>query len=242
MPYPIIGKADARAYLASYDAAMESDGDAPLLPEARVNDTGLDEDWEGLSTEIYAVLDAVRAKADTMGAAAGSYFDAAGGPELHSLLPEHPALADPEFWIWMAILPCQSLVRWRYKGPLNAQNFGIGGAGENLLYRLWLRAEIGHSEAGNDNYALAKVGDVDFWRSHVFRQGYGDVRHFAHALVRFQFPGNLAGKPRLKIDEIRRLAKRLKRARSNLMFELMSPERAISFIESEWERLASDMI
>lgn len=240
MPYPIIGKAEARIYLSAYDAAVEVGGETPPLPEARQNDAGPEEDWESLGEEAFAALDAVQAAADKLGATAGSYFDSIGGPVLHNVLPEHPALADPEFWIWMAILPCQSLVRWRYKKQGNAKNFGIGGASENLLYRLWLRAEIGHSEGSEDAYALAKVGDVDFWRSHIFRQGYGDVRHFARSLVRFQFPENKGSKPRLKIDEIRELAKRLKRARTNLMFELMSSERATLFIESEWERLASE--
>ena len=42
-----------------------------------------------------------------------------------------------------------------------------------------------------------------------------------------------------RLDDIRALAKHLKRARSNLMFELMSEHRASQFIENEWKRLAS---
>jgi hypothetical protein len=239
MPYPVIGKAEARSYLTSFDVAAEAGEETPSLPEARQNDAGPEEDWESIGAEIFATLDKVRTAAEKKGASAGSEFESAAGPALHTVLPDHAALADPEFWIWMAVVPCQAVVRWRYSDKGNARNFGVGGAGENFLYRLWLRAEIGHSDQGKDVYALAKVGDIDFWRSHIFRQGYGDVRHFARALIRFQFPEKKGGKPRLKIDEIRELAKQLKRARSNLMFELMSQERATQFIESEWERLAS---
>ncbi|WP_326914464.1 hypothetical protein [Sphingopyxis chilensis] len=238
MSYPVIGKAEARAYLGAITSAVEADAEPPAPPEPRSNDAGPDEDWDGIATEIFARLDKARVAADDKGQNSGSYFEVVAGPEIHAVLPDHPALADPEFWIWLALVPCASIVRWRYGEGNNTRNFGLGGPGENFMYRLWLRAEIGYFEESDDVYALARVGDIDFWRSHVFRQGYGDVRHFVRALVRYQFPADNGGKPRLKTVEIRELAKRLKRARSNLMFELMTMERASQFIESEWETLA----
>lgn len=233
MPYPILSKAEARSYLLS-----TSDDDKPLPPPARSADDGPDQDWDTLGAEVSAKLLNLLDKHATNGKIDGSAFEAEAAPEVHRTFPTHPALADAEFWIWLAVSHCEEVVRRRYSGSLNPQNFGVGGAGENLLYRLWLRAEIAFNAAAEDNYALARFGDIDFWRSHIFRQGYGDARTFVRALLEFQFPAQTGRKPRLKIAEIRALAKQLKRARSNLMFEVMNEARAALFIQSEWDRLA----
>lgn len=235
MTYPILSKAEARPYL------LTAEGKPTDLPRPRLADDGPDtEDWDSIGSEVASrmlhLLDEnpVKSKSD------GGSFEALAAPILHELLPSHPALANPEFWIWLAVSHCEEVIDRRYPGNRNLQNFGIGGAGENLLYRLWLRAEIAYDGAGSDKYALARFGDIDFWRSHVFRQGYGDVRTFARALLEFQFPAEGGRKPRLKIPEIRELAKRLKRARSNLMFEVMTEARAARFIKTEWEQIAQD--
>lgn len=234
MPYPIVSKAEARHYL-----VVEEGADKPFLPQARQADDGPDLNWEALGAEIAATLLAMVDKHTTSkGKVEGSDFEAAASEEVHKRLPVHPALADAEFWIWLALTHCEEVIERRYAGSQNAKNFGVGGAGENLLYRLWLRAEIAYDVDAKDHYVLSRFGDIDFWRSHIFRQGYGDVRCFARALLEFQFPAKAKRKPRLKILEIRALAKHLKRARSNLFFEVMNDARAVAFIESEWVRLA----
>lgn len=234
MPYPILSKAEARRYL-----IVEEGADPSPLPAARYADGGPDFDWETLGSEIAAILLALVYKHTTAkGKIDGSDFEGVASEEVHKRVPSHPALADPEFWIWLALMHCEEVVQRRYGGSQNAKNFGVGGAGENLLYRLWLRAEIAYDAGAKDSYALSRFGDIDFWRSHIFRQGYGDVRSFARALLEFQFPAKSKRKARLKILEIRALVKHLKRARSNLMFEVMTEARAVEFIESEWNRLA----
>ena len=234
MPYPILSKAEARQYL-----IVEEGASAPPLPAARQADDGPDLDWDTLGSDIAAILLELADKHQTAkGKVEGGDFEASASAEVHKRLPLHPALADAEFWIWLALTHCEEVVKRRYAGSQNAKNFGVGGAGENLLYRLWLRAEIAYDAGAKDRYALSRFGDIDFWRSHIFRQGYGDVRGFARALLEFQFPAKAKRKPRLKIPEIRALAKHLKRARSNLMFEVMTEARAVEFIESEWDRLA----
>ena len=234
MPYPILSKAEARNYL-----VIEEGAEKPPLPLARHADNGPDLDWEALGSEIAATLLALADNhTSSKGKVEGSDFEAAASEEVHKRLPAHPALADAEFWIWLALTHCEDVVERRYAGSQNVKNFGVGGAGENLLYRLWLRAEIAYDAHAKDHYVLSRFGDIDFWRSHVFRQGYGDVRGFARALLEFQFPAKAKRKPKLKISEVRALAKHLKRARSNLMFEVMTETRAVAFIESEWNRLA----
>ncbi|WP_019832709.1 hypothetical protein [Sphingomonas sp. PR090111-T3T-6A] len=232
MPYPILSKAEVRPYL------LAEGDNKPSLPTPRLGDEGLDADWESIGAEVGSVLLSLLDKHPVKSKSDGGPFEALAAPEVHKLLPSHPALANAEFWIWLAVTHCEEAIDLRYAGKRNLQNFGVGGAGENWPYRLWVRAEIAFDQNAKDHYALAKLGDIDFWRSHVFRQGYGDVRTFARALLEFQFPAKAKRKPRLKIAQIRDFAKHLKRARSNLMFEVMTEARATQFIESEWERLA----
>lgn len=233
MTYPILSKAEARLYL------LADEGNADV-PRPRLADDGPDIDWDSIGAELAARLLGLLDEHPVKSKSDGGTFESLAAPVVHEFLPSHPALSNPEFWIWLAVTHCEQVIDRRYPAKRNPQNFGVGGAGENMLYRLWLRAEIAYDAAASDKYALARIGDIDFWRSHVFRQGYGDVRTFARALVEFQFPAHSARKPRLKIPEIRELAKRLKRARSNLLFEVMTETRAALFIASEWERIAQE--
>ncbi|TBF31492.1 hypothetical protein [Rhizobium ruizarguesonis] len=240
MPYPYFSKAEARAYLAALSVSRSAGEEPPPLPETHLNSQGAAVDWDATAEDIKVELENLMASIGETGKNAGSEFETPAAPVVHRLLPEHPALADPEFWIWLAVSFGQDLVQWRYGSIGNHSNFGIGGSGENLFYRLWLRGEIGHTPGSEDKYRLARYGDIDFWRSHIFRQSYGDARIFARAFLEFQFPVKRNGKPRLKQAEVRVLAKHLKRARSNLLFEVMSPERATRFLETEWQRLESE--
>src|ERR1035437_180966 len=112
-------------------------------------------------------------------------------------------------------------------------NYGIGSRTENLLYRLWLRAELVLDESAQDRYHLADAGQIDFYRSHLFRQGYANARNFARELLRFQYPGTNPTEPNLKINKIRELVKRLRRLRSNLLLEVLPEEECRAVIEAE---------
>ncbi|TIL38584.1 DUF6339 family protein [Mesorhizobium sp.] len=235
MPYPIVSRAEARAYL-----FPKEEGSEPPLLQIRYSDDGSDENWDAIGAELADFLSALL---DTYkpsnGAIGGGEFEAAATARVHESLPAHPALSNPEFWTWLAVAHCKGVIDRRYGQKGDPRNFGIGTAIENLLYRLWLRSEMAIDESRSDKYDLARRGDIDFWRSHLFRQGYGNVRTFARALISFQFPPDTGHKPRLKTIQIRELAKQLKRARSNLMFELMNEGRAATFIDSQWKRIAS---
>ena len=96
--------------------------------------------------------------------------------------------------------------------------------------RLWLRGEIGFASGEKDPYTYARRGDMDFWRSHVFRPRYANARSFARALLKYQFAQETA---KLTIRQIRELAKRLTRARSNLVVAVLEMTEATQFIEEE---------
>jgi hypothetical protein len=201
-------------------------------------------EWDEIAEKIREALEPLRSIAGdnvSRGRGAGRQFEASAVVEVHKAMPpHHPALAEPGFWTWLATTHFRDLIEWRYgnkpEGP-DLKNYGVGAGGaENFLYRLWLRAEIAYDRRAQNPYHLAPVGDVDFWRSHVFRQSYSYARRFARALIIFQFCGPKV--PRLDIDQIRKLAKRLKAARTNLLVEMMDPDRAALFIENESSKLA----
>ena len=170
---------------------------------------------------------------------AGGKFEAEACIHVHQALSfDAMMLGDYEFWTWLAVFHFRELVDWRHgseKGEAAPENFGIGTPSENLLYRMWLRADMAYEEGRRKPYELARLGDQDFWRSHVFRQGYGRCRSLVKALIRFQFASGPRRTGTLKVSEIRELAKRLRRLHPNLVFEYLSEEDAYSLLVREAE-------
>jgi hypothetical protein len=172
----------------------------------------------------------------------GNRFEAEAAPIVHIHVPNQPeTLADPGFWIWLAVVHFPEIIEWRYGNPdagASVANYGVGARSENLIYRLWLRADLVLDENAKNPYHLAAAGQVDFWRSHLFRQGYANARDFARALLKFQYPHS-DSTPKLKIDEIRELVKRLRRLRSNLFLELLDESECLDVIKREAEMVGS---
>lgn len=164
-------------------------------------------------------------------------FEGKASRLVHETIPDDSEmLSDPEFWIWLAVVHFPDLVEWRYGNPsagTKLANYGVGSRTDNLLYRLWLRAELVLDDQADDRYHLTNAGQIDFYRSHLFRQGYANARNFARALLRYQYPNQDPTAPKLKIIEIRDLVKRLRRMRSNLFLEILPEEECRAVIEAE---------
>jgi len=163
----------------------------------------------------------------------GGRFEQRACEIVHRCLSGYPreVLADMDFWTWLAVAKLSSLVEWRFGTEgrqVKPENYGIGKRVENMLFRLWLRADLVKEENTKDPYELARTGDQDLWRSHIIRQGYANARTITKALLRLQ-AGRLRAK-RLNIDGIRELAKRLRRLRANVVFEYLTAEQAESLI------------
>jgi hypothetical protein len=149
-------------------------------------------------------------------------------------------LSDPDFWTWLATVHFRDVVEWRYNNPekgCDLGNYGIGSRAENLIYRFWLRGELGYDKNTADPYELTRRGDIDFWRSHVFRRRFASARSFVRAWLKFQFPfdGSVS---KLTIGQIRELVKRVNRVKTNLVLELLDEGEATSLINDEWAQLA----
>ena len=68
----------------------------------------------------------------------------------------------------------------------------MGIANDNAIrdyyfYYCWLRADVGFNETTKHKYEIAKTGDADFWRSHIFRQDYGKDRILVKAILNVIF-------------------------------------------------------
>ena len=191
---------------------------------------------KGLADELYEVKKGYQPKLRSRDPAGGE-FEAAACAIVHKNIPADPnMLADAGFWLWLSITQFASLVDWRHggeEGKASPANFGIGGIVENLLYRMWLRADIGFEPTALDPYELARKGDQDFWRSHIFRQGYGRCRRLSRMLIRYQFPTEKRNGPTLKTLEIRELAKRLRRLDPNLMYDYLDEREIFELIQKE---------
>jgi hypothetical protein len=169
----------------------------------------------------------------------GGRFESEACVLVHRLLPvTNSAVADPGFWIWLAVVKLPDIVEWRHGGEgrfAELANYGIGNRTENLMFRMWLRAEIVYDPSADDPYYLSRFGDQDLWRSHIIRQGYSSVRDVAKCLISFQYGD---GKPRLSSDGIRELAKRLRRLRANMMMEFLTPARIMGVLEDQAKDLS----
>ena len=164
-------------------------------------------------------------------------FEGKAARLVHRVVPLHnEMLCDPEFWVWLALVCFSDIVEWRYGNPeggAKMANYGVGSKTENLMYRLWLRAELVLDDTNRDRYHLADTGQIDFYRSHLFRQGYANARGFARAFLKYQYPNKDRAAPHLKTLQIRDLAKRVCRIRSNLFLEILPEEECRAVIEAE---------
>jgi len=235
MRYPILTMADASAYLASkrsgtffdLERSVRSRGEGPDLVQHFV-------------TELACELSVIKSRfpEGLNNHQDANAFEAQAAKAIHQIVrAETSILADADFWLWLAVAHFSDVVEWRYGSPTSGAslpNYGIGARNENLLYRLWLRAELVLDEKAQDPYHLCERGQIDFYRSHLFRQGYANARSFAKALLKFQYRDeHNAAHPHLKVVEIRDLVKRLRRMRSNLFMEILDEAECRSVIEEE---------
>lgn len=205
---------------------------------------GSGDDVEPAVTRLAQVLNGIKAKYPRrLGRRdpAGGQFEAEACSEVHRALRFDPqTLGDYEWWTWLAVFHFRELVDWRHGGETGRAapaNFGIGNGSENLLYRMWLRADSGYDPTRSDPYELARRGDQDFWRSHVFRTAYGRCRSLVRSLILYQFPDGSSREPTLRTIEIRELAKRLRRLHANIFYEYLDTDSAYKLVSAEAERV-----
>jgi hypothetical protein len=172
----------------------------------------------------------------------GGRFETDACSVVHATIPSHliAALSDIGFWRYLAVIHFHPLVEWRHGtegADTNPSNYGVGNVKRNLLYRMWLRAEVSLDVGASDPYHLAKHGDKDLWDSHIIAVRTGNARALVRSLLKFLYPPKLKGKCCLSIDEVRMLAKHLTRLRANVFLELYDEERAFRLISREKDKV-----
>jgi len=163
-------------------------------------------------------------------------FEALGSKIVHMrlrTLPPH-ILCDAGFWRWISLFHLYDIVQWRMdlgRKSTSPVNFGIGPLREGVIARMYLRAEVSFDSSADDPYWLSQLGDIDFFRSHIFRTNYGMIRPVARAMIRKLFDPNRGSKYSTKI--VRELAKQVNRLAPIEALELLTDETADKFIERE---------
>jgi len=240
MKYKILDQAKANELLDRIDPPHNELPAIVGAQKAGIGELISDEVFEALSQRLSALKDEVELHTQR--------FDAEACVIVHQAIPDEADLLGSDgFWRWLALGPLQEIVLWRFpagKGKAigedgaqpkyNRENFGVGASArqrsECYPYKLWLRADLGSIADYGDPYRFARRGDVDFWTSHVLRQAYTTNRALCRALVRFQFPDDRGGKPKLVsgtenptkgIRGIRTLAKRIKRLQASCELSIL---------------------
>lgn len=237
--YPVIYAEDALRYLKS----RQQDGGVMLEDIRRAAGSGeaISRDGlEDLREKLLRLKKKFPAKLRAKDPQGGK-FESDACAIVHACLADvdRRALADHDFWTWLAVDYLADILEWRFGvggRPAQPANYGIGTRTENMFFRLWLRADLGKA-SGSDPYELAKSGDQDLWRSHLLRQGYANARSIVRALLKLQAGKLMNGnKPAKKVaggDEregVRMLAKRLRRMRANVVFEYLTPVQADALV------------
>lgn len=175
-------------------------------------------------------------------------LDAVAFEIVHTGLPfDADMLGDSRFWTRFALVFLFDVIRWRFPGKgekgFNLENLGIGRSerkqAENFLYKLWVRGELSRTSDSKDPYQLGRWGSIDFWTSHIHRQGFANCRAIATELIKFQYPPQLKGKPRLLPGEedltkgkigVRTLVKRVRRLWATVEYTLLQSDEVKAII------------
>ncbi len=245
MSYPAISQNNAIRWWKDWkNASKEADDsrvDTPGFPKIDEKEDVTAFDWIDVVGGVVSDLEKAFSKAST-----NIEFEKRGSEIIHRKFPESPALMDPDFWSWIAIVPGKNLILQRYpftkRSPIpDILNFCKKNAQESLFFRLWVRSEISFNEKLDDPYEYTKYGDVEFWRSHTFRQKYTESWNVFAAFAKFQYPNGPDSPARLKGEkeiEIREFVKALKRSYANINSDVLSEEQAYSYLENEWAKIS----
>lgn len=237
MRYPVLTTKDASSYLASKRAGNPLDLDRLLKIRGDGKDLIklLSATWSRTSAALKAKYPSDGMKSPK----SANQFEGDAARAIHKRVKvSAEVLADADFWLWLAVAHFSDIVEWRYGNLVDGTGLrsGIGARSENLIYRLWLRADLVFDDAAVDSYHLCQSAS-DFYRSHLFRQGYANVRNFSRALLRFQYPKKDTTEPNLPVNQIRELVKRLRRLRTNLFLEVLDEKECRKVIEDEAVRI-----
>lgn len=240
----VVSRTDVAAYVEGRVAGTRAQG------EYAAEDRGDPEaDWIDL---INDVLDDVLERWQRMKVTAAKNDQARDQVEgklaavLHAGLSDLPAdvLLDRDFWRYCAAY-LYDFVVWRQpsKSVWTLLRY-FGGTHEGLArecvpHRMFNRAHIVKSSSDilgrEDPYALSGFGASDVWKSHILRVANGNAPLVAAELLEGVRDGML------KTELIRPTVKNLRRARANVIFEVLDPQQTRDLVSREVARARDEI-
>lgn len=228
MRYPTLPGADATAYVEARRAADGGETSGLVAPIV----------YKGTGAEATPIVEvAIREFREEFGRLQGrtskAGAKAAGDPELtkdgvegalsgsfYANLSELEAgpLTDPGFWRYLGCVEMFGFVRWRDGQGCKLESFGAGSSfptWDCVPLRMFVRARICAMSSASDPDEVAAIAGTDLWRSHILRVKTGNAPELAVALARAW------KRKEMTTDTVRDVAKRVKRLRSNVMFEIL---------------------
>jgi len=146
---------------------------------------------------------------------------------------EAAVLTDPGFWRYLAVWEMFDFVQWRDGENCKLVSFGAGSHSPTwdcVPKRMFVRARIAFEADGDGNWRdLAGIAGTDVWRSHVLRVKTGNSPALSAALL------EAWDDQVIRTKEVRDVAKRIKRLRSNMVFELMDVEQIDAILSRQIE-------
>mgnify|MGYP006444542275 CR=1 FL=1 len=147
-------------------------------------------------------------------------------------------LTDAGFWRYLAVCEMFEYIEWRDGSDCGLPSFGAGTHGltwDCASKRMFVRGRIAKEARSNESWqTVARIAGTDVWRSHILRVRTGESPQLACALL------EAWDRREIRTKEIRDVAKRIKRLRSNLVFEVMDQTQIQSMLERQIEAIRRD--
>jgi hypothetical protein len=242
--YPIVNLANARSHVHAVRENPSQPHGRPKVEQRTLRLVALEDDVQDLIED--ALNEFRRQFAARKGAHSSSQQkkDELEGqlvPVLHRALRDLPAevLTDRDFWRYLATAELFDFVRWRDSKEGLPQDTSFGCSSNSLHpdtvpLRMFNRGEISVRGATDesDEYEVARIPGSDMWKSHILRP----LNRYAPNAV-----ASIASQVRddsISSTRLRSMIKQIKRARANVLLEVLEPEDAEAFVRRE-NRLAS---
>lgn len=244
MRYPAVEKSKAIEALEKIRDGEEVDEDDYLVYKGEELDLSL-----GFIDSLKGKLNVLKGKYPRVLSSKdenGGRFEAEACALVHESFRGCPAevLSDPEFWRFLSVFRFRELIEWRHGSdgsPAHFNNYGIGNTKRNLIYRMFMRAELSYDGNLKDPYSLSRMGDKDLWDSHIIPVGIGSLRTIVRTLLKYLYPKKLDGECLLKTKEVRTLAKLITRLRANVFLELYGEENALTLLDALGAKAKTDV-
>ena len=245
MKYRISLHGDAADYVAGRRVGTLT-SDADIRQTFRDLDSGDDP----MDTIDAALDDLLEAWEDVKNGTKSSERDDLEGTlsiDFYKTLRSLPAevLTDRDFWRFLAVR-MYDFIQWRDGAECSLESYGAAGSALNwncVPLRMFNRAhvaEAGRLAAASDEefYGVSMHQATDLWRSHILRVLTSYSPLVAHALLKdyenWADRAKSLGKQRK--DAVREYAKDLRRARSNILFEVLDGDAAADLLTSQTTR------